>query len=91
MVHRLVPSGVPAAIAVGTMAVALSCGPSFGFTLSVPSLAQSVVKADVQQLQVYDHYYGRPYHRHAYHHPSRYDHYHNPNSVRHYVPKANPY
>ena len=32
------------------MAVALSCCPSFAFTLSAPSLAQSAVKADVQQI-----------------------------------------
>ena len=37
------------------MAVALSCCPSFAFTLSAPSLAQSAVKADVQQIY-YDHY-----------------------------------
>ena len=88
MFQRLIPSGVAAAIAGGTMAVALSCCPSFAFTLSEPSLAQSVVKADVEQ--VYD--YGHPYYHHpAYHHPYHYDHYHNPNSVRHYVPKTNPY
>ena len=89
MVQRLIPRGVAAAIAGGTMAVALSCCPSFAFTLSAPSLAQPVVKADVRQVQ--DHYYGQPYHHHAYHHPYHYDHYDNPNSVRHYVPKTNPY
>ena len=88
MVQRPIRSGVAAAIAGGTIAAALSCGPSFAFTLSAPSLAQSVVKADVEQ--VYD--YGHPYYHHpAYHHPYHYDHYHNPNSVRHYVPKTNPY
>ena len=91
MDQRLIPSGVAAAIAGGTMAVALSCCPSFAFTLSAPSLAQSVVKADVQQVQDYDQYYGHPYHHPAYHHPYHYDHYDNPNRVRHYVPKTNPY
>ena len=56
MIQRLIPSGVAAAIAGGTMAVALSCGPSFAFTLSAPSLAQSAVKADVQQVD----YNGQP-------------------------------
>jgi hypothetical protein len=60
VVQRLIPSGVAAAIAGGTMAVALSCCPSFAFTLSAPSLAQSVVKADVQQV----YYYGHPYYHH---------------------------
>ena len=91
MVQRLIPSGVAAAIAGGAMAVALSSCPSFAFTLSAPSLAQSVVKADVQQVQNYDHYYGHPDHRHAYHHPYYNDHYNNSHHVRHYVPKTNPY
>jgi hypothetical protein len=55
MIQRLIPSGVAAAIAGGTMAVALSCCPSFAFTLSAPSLAQSALKTDVQQVY-YDHY-----------------------------------
>jgi hypothetical protein len=54
MIQRLIPSGVAGAIAGGTMAVALSCCPSFAFTLSAPS-HQSAVKADVQQIY-YDHY-----------------------------------
>jgi hypothetical protein len=87
MVQHLIPSGVAAAIAGGTMAVALSCNPSFAFTLSAPSLAQSVVKADVQQ--VYD--YGHPYYHHTYHHPYYNGHYNNSHHVRHYVPKTNPY
>jgi hypothetical protein len=86
MVQRLIPSGVAAAIAGGTMAVALSCCPSFAFTLSAPSLAQSVVKADVEQVE----YYGHPYH-HGYHHPYYHGHYNNSYHVRHYVPKTNPY
>ena len=91
MIQRLVPSGVVAAIAGGTMAVALSCCPSFAFTLSAPSLAQSAVKADVQQVYYYGHYYGHPYHHHAYHHPYYYGHYNDSYRVRHYVPKTNPY
>jgi hypothetical protein len=87
MVQRLIPRGVAAAMAAGTMAVALSCCPSLAFTLSAPSLAQPVAKADVQQ--VYD--YAHPYYHHPYHHPYHYNYYHNPNSVRHYVPKTNPY
>ncbi len=87
MVQRLIPSGVVAAIAGGTMAVALSCCPSFAFTLSAPSLAQSDVKADVQQVD----YYGHPYYHHAYHHLYYHGHYNNSYHVRHYVPKANPY
>jgi hypothetical protein len=104
MIRRLIPSGVAAAIAGGTMAVALSCCPSFAFTLSAPSLAQSAVKADVQQVY-YDHYNNsyrvrhyvpktNPYHNayhHPYHHPYHYDHYNNSYRVRHYVPKTNPY
>lgn len=90
MVQRLIPSGVAAALASGTMAVAVSCCPSFAFTLSAPSLTQSVIK-DVQQVQYYDHYYRHPYHHPAYHHPYHYGHYDNPNRVRHYVPKTNPY
>ena len=57
MIQRLIPSGVAAAITGGTMAarpLSPSC-PSFAFTLSAPSLAQSAVKADVQQVY-YDHY-----------------------------------
>ena len=87
MVQRLIPSGVAAVIAGGTMALALSCCPSSAFTLSAQSLAQSVVKTDAEQV----YYYGHPYYHHPYHHPYHYDHYHNPNSVRHYVPKTNPY
>jgi hypothetical protein len=84
MVQRLISSGVAAAIAGGTMVVALSCCPSFAFSLSAPSLAQSVVKADLQQVQYYDHHYGHPY----YHHPYHYGHYDKPYHVRHYVPKT---
>ena len=80
MIQRLIPSSVAAAIVGGTMAVALSSCPSFAFTLSAPSLAQSAVKADVQHV-----YYD------AYHHPHHYDHYNNSYRVRHYVPKTNPY
>jgi hypothetical protein len=80
MIQRLIPSSFAAAIVGGTMAVAVSCCPSFAFTLSAPSLAQSAVKADVQQV-----YYD------AYHHPHHYHHYDNSYRVRHYVPKTNPY
>ena len=100
MIQRLIPSGVGAAIAGGTMAVALSCCPSFAFTPSAQSLAESAVKADAQQVY-YDHYNNsyrvrhyvpktNPYHN-AYHHPYHYHHYNNSYSVRHYVPKTNPY
>jgi hypothetical protein len=75
MVQRLIPSGVLVAIAGGTVAVALSCCPSFAFTLSAPSLDQSVAKADVQQVYYYGHHYYHPYYHHAYHHPYHYDHY----------------
>ena len=87
MVQRLIPSGVVAAIAGGTMAAALSCCPSFAFTLSAPSLAQSVVKTDVQQVD----YYSHPYYHHAYHHPYYHGQYNNSYHVRHYVPRTNPY
>ena len=83
MIERLIPSGVAAAIVGGTTAVALSCCPSFAFTLSAPSLAQSALKADVQQV----YYYGHA----GYHHPYYHDHYNNSYGVRHYVPKTNPY
>ena len=86
MVQRLISGGIAAAIAIGTMA--LSCCPSFAFTLIAPSPVQSIVKTDVEQV----YYYGHPYYHHpAYHHPYHYDHYDNPNRVRHYVPKTNPY
>jgi hypothetical protein len=91
MVQRLIPSRVAAATACGVMAVALSCGSSFAFTLPTPSLAASVGKANVAEVYYYGHYYGHPYHHYAYHHPYHYNHYDNPNSVRHYVPKTNPY
>jgi hypothetical protein len=91
MVQRLISSGVALATAGGTMVVALSCCPSFAFTLSAPSLAQPVVKADLQQVQYYDHHYGHPYYHHPYHHPYHYGHYDKPYHVRHYVPKTNPY
>jgi hypothetical protein len=84
MVQRLIPSGFAAAIAGGTMAIALSCCPSFAFTLSAPSPAQSVVKAGVQQV----YYYGHPNYHHAYHHPYYHGHYNNSYHVRHYVPKT---
>jgi hypothetical protein len=91
MFQRLIPSGVAAAIVGGSMAVALSCCPSVAFTLSAPSLAQSAMKADVQQVYYYGHYYGHPYHHHAYHHPYYHGHYDNSYRVRHYVPKPTPY
>ena len=101
MIQRLIPSDVAAAIAGGTMAVALSCCPSFAFTLSAPSLPKSAVKADVQQVYYNDSYRVRhyvpktnPYHNayhHPYHHPYHYDHYNDSYRVRHYVPKTNPY
>ena len=81
MIQRLIPSGVAAAIAGGTMAVALSCCPSFA--------------ADVQQVYHNGHAYHHPHHydhyHNAYHHPYHYDHYNNSYRVRHYVPKTNPY
>ena len=50
MVQRLIPSSVLAAIAGAAMAVAVSSSPSLAFTLSSPSLAEPVIKADVQQV-----------------------------------------
>ena len=97
MVQRLIPCTIAAAIAGGgAMAVTLPSGPSLAFTLSTPSLTETVVRADVRRVQDYAHYYGHPYHHHAYHHPAyhhphHYGYYDNPNSVRHYVPKTNPY
>ena len=61
MIQRLIPSDVAAAIAGGTIAVALSCCPSFAFILSAPSLPQSAVKADVQQVYYNDSYRVRHY------------------------------
>ena len=93
MIQRLIPSGVAAAIAGGTMAAALSCCPSLALTLAAPSLAQSAVKADVQQVYYNNSYRVRHYvpKTNAYHHPYHYDHYNNSYRVRHYVPKTNPY
>ena len=51
MIQRLIPSGVAAAIAGGTMAVALSCCPSFA--------------ADAQQ--VYHHPYHYDHYNNSYH------------------------
>jgi hypothetical protein len=65
MVQRLIPSGVLAAIAGAAMAVAVSSSPSLGFTLSSPSLAESVIKADVQQVW-YHHYHHHHYYNHHY-------------------------
>jgi hypothetical protein len=90
MVRPLIPSGVVAAIAAGAaMAVVLSSCPSFAFTLSAPSLAQSIVKADVQQVYYYGHHYYHPYYHHTYYHPYHYDHYNNSYRVRHYQPRPN--
>jgi len=66
MVQRLIPSGVLAAIAGVAMAVAVSSSPSLAFTLSSPSLAEPVFKADVQQ--VWYHHYYHHYHHHYHHH-----------------------
>ena len=59
MVQRLIPSRVLAAIVGAAMAVAASSSPSLGFTLSSPSLAEPVIKANVQQFW---------YHYHHHHH-----------------------
>jgi hypothetical protein len=81
MVQRLIPSGVLAAIAGATMAVAVSSSPSFAFTLSSPSLAEPVIKADVQPVYYYyrrHYYWHRPYYYHRYYHPYYYHHYYHP-------------
>ena len=72
MVQRLILSGVLAAIAGAAMAVAGLSSPSPAFTLSSPSTAEPVIKADVQQV-----WYRHDYRRHYYHHPHNYgyDHY----------------
>ena len=62
MVQRLIPSGVAAAIAGGTMAVALSCCPSF---------AQPVDYYG----HPYHHAYHHPYHYDHYDNPNRVRHY----------------
>jgi hypothetical protein len=67
MVQRLIPSGVLAAIAGAAMAVVVSSSPSLGFTLSSPSLAEPVIKANVQQVW-YHHYYHHHYHHYYHHH-----------------------
>jgi hypothetical protein len=64
MVQRLIPSGVLAAITGAAMAVAVSSSPSLGFTLSSPSLAEPVIKANVQQVWYHYHHH----HHHYYHH-----------------------
>jgi hypothetical protein len=52
MIPRLVTSGVLAAIAGAAMTVALSSSPSFAFTLSSPSVADKVTKADVRKFTI---------------------------------------
>ena len=66
MVQRLIPSGVLAAVVGAAMAVAVSSSPSLGFTLSAPTFAEPVIKADVQQV----------WYRHNYHHHHPYYHHH---------------
>ena len=83
MTPRLIASGVRAAIAGAAMVVAVSSSPTFAFTLSSPSVADQVIKADVQQIYYYrrhyyyHHYYHRYYHPyyHRYYHPYYYHHY----------------
>jgi hypothetical protein len=60
MISRLITSGVLAAIAGAAMTVAVSSNPSFAFTLSSPSVTESVIKAGVQQVYYYRRYYYRP-------------------------------
>ena len=67
MVQRLIPSGVLAAMAGAAMAVPVLSSPSPAFTLSSPSTAEPVIKADVQQV-----WYRHDYHHHYYHHPYYY-------------------
>ena len=68
MIPRLITSGVLAALAGAAMTVAVSSSPSFAFTLSSPSVADKVTKADVQQAYYYRRYYYHPYHPYYYHH-----------------------
>ena len=79
IIQRLIPSGVAVAIAGGTMAVALSCCPSFAHPRSIITATPTII------LNPLDHYHN------AYHHPYHYDHYNNSYRVRHYVPKTNLY
>ena len=67
MIPRLVTSGVLAVIAGAAMALAVPPSPSFAFTLSSPSVTESVIKADVQQVYYYRRHYYRRYYRHYYH------------------------
>ena len=93
MFQRLVPNGFVAAIAGATIAVAVSSSSSFAFTLSSPSIAEPVLKSDVEQVYYYYrrhyyryhrhyyHHYYRPYYHHYYHryyHPYYYHHYYHP-------------
>ena len=68
MIPRLITSRVLAAIAGAAMTVAVSSSPSFAFTLSSPSVADKVTKADVQQAYYYRRYYYHPYHPYYYYH-----------------------
>ena len=81
MVQRLIPSGVLAAIAGAAMAVAGLSSPSPAFTLSSPSTAEPVIKADVQQV-----WYRHDYHHHYYHHHYYYvyDHYYGYDHTHYY-------
>ena len=65
MFQRLIPSGVAAAIAGGTMTVALSCCPSF---------AQQVYYGHPYHHPYY-HPYHHPYHYNHYDNPNRVRHY----------------
>ena len=84
MIPRLITRGVLAAIAGAAMAVAVPSSPSFAFTLSLPSVTDQVIKADIQQVYYYRRYYHHYYHpyyhhyyRHYYYHPY-YHHYYHP-------------
>ena len=80
MIKRLIPSGVAAAIAGGTVAVALSCCPPSPRTSSrfiitaTPSIILTTTIITITP-----------------NHPYHYDHYNSSYRVRHYVPKTNPY
>ncbi len=77
MIPRFITSRAPAAIAGAAMAVAVSSGPSFAFTLISPSATDQLIKSDVQQIYYYRRHYYHHHYYHRYYHPY-YHHYYHP-------------
>jgi hypothetical protein len=89
MIPCLVRSGILAAIAGATMAIAVPSSPSLAFTLPSPSVTEQSFKTDVQEIYYYRRYYYHPYYHHYYHpyyHHYYHRYYYNPYYHRYYHP-----